>query len=957
MMRIPYRFALRSQFLPSLLALAVVAGCTAATREAASVGAAPQGESSVQEAPQSAPASSAASTASPAPATRGATVEGITEYRLANDMQVLLFPDPTRPTTTVNVTYFVGSRHEGYGETGMAHLLEHLVFKGTPDHPEITEEITRRGGRANGTTSFDRTNYFQTFPASEENLEWSLEMEADRMVNSFVSAEDLESEMTVVRNEWERGENSPGNVLFKRTLAAAFDWHGYGRSTIGARSDIENVPIDRLQAFYRKYYQPDNAVVVISGKFDEEHALELVERTFGAIPRPDRSGDMQLFDTYTREPAQDGERRVTLRRVGDVQIVMAVYKIPSATHADTVPLDLLAHVLGNSPSGRLYKALVERGKAAGVDCSLFALREPGVLIASAEVRTGQSLNEVREILIDTLEGLADNPPTEEEVERARTANLKAVRLTLNDSTRVGIGLTEWVARGDWRMLFLYRDWLREASTEEVTRVASEYLLPSNRTVGMFLPEEEARRAQIPKAPDVETLVADYRGEEVEAPGEAFEGTVEGIEDRVVRTELPSGARVAMLPKGTRGGRVVATIRLRLGSEESLMGRRIAGQIAGSMLMRGTERLSRQELKDELDRLQASVRIGGGATGVSAGIETVREHLPEVLGLVAEVLREPAFDPEEFEELRRQWLAGIESRMSEPRAQASVAFSRHMSPWPTEHPFYTSTFEEDLADVGDAKVEDARRFHEDFYGTGPGTTIAVVGDFDPEEIEGVLAETLGDWTAPQPFERIAYSSRDVEAAAMELETPDKTNAVLFAGQNLAMRDDHPDYPAMVLGNYILGGGFLNSRFANRIRQQEGLSYSVGSSFSASSFDERGSFSFSSISAPENVDEVEAAFREELANALADGFTDEELESAKAGWLQSRQVARGTDGQLAGILAGNLYLDRTLEHDAELEARVEALTVEEVAAALRRHLEPQAFTVVRAGDFSGSEAPGS
>ena len=203
----------------------------------------------------------------PGEPTEVASVEGITEYRLDNGLRVLLFPDRSKQQITVNITYLVGSRHEGYGETGMAHLLEHLVFKGTPKHPDIAAELTERGAFPNGTTWFDRTNYFETFPATDDNLEWALDLEADRMINSFIAAEDLESEMTVVRNEWERSENNPTRVLQQRVMSAAYDWHNYGNATIGARADIEQVPIDRLQAFYRKYYQPDNAVLVVAGAF------------------------------------------------------------------------------------------------------------------------------------------------------------------------------------------------------------------------------------------------------------------------------------------------------------------------------------------------------------------------------------------------------------------------------------------------------------------------------------------------------------------------------------------------------------------------------------------------------------------------------------------------------------------------------------------------------------------
>ena len=251
----------------------------------------------------------AVSAAAQQAAPRVTSVEGITEYRLANGLRVLLFPDQSKPTVTVNITYLVGSAEEGYGETGMAHLLEHLQFKGSKNHTNIYQELTSRGARTNASTWFERTNFYETLPASDDNVRWALGLEADRMVNSFIAQKDLDSEMTVVRNEFERGENNAGNVLEERVLSTAYLWHNYGHSTIGARSDIEHVPIDRLQAFYHRYYQPDNAVLLVAGKFDEPKTLAVVQEAFSPIPAPSR----QLPRIYTQEPAQDGERSVTER--------------------------------------------------------------------------------------------------------------------------------------------------------------------------------------------------------------------------------------------------------------------------------------------------------------------------------------------------------------------------------------------------------------------------------------------------------------------------------------------------------------------------------------------------------------------------------------------------------------------------------------------------------------------
>ncbi|HEX7252084.1 MAG TPA: pitrilysin family protein, partial [Thermoanaerobaculia bacterium] len=368
------------------------------------------------------------------PAVKITEVEGITEYRLANGLQVLLFPDPTKPTVTVNVTYKVGSRQENYGETGMAHLLEHLMFKGCTRHRNIPQELTTHGTRPNGSTSYDRTNYFEIFQASEENLRWALDLEADRMVHSFISKTDLDSEMTVVRNEFEAGENDPESILTERVLSTAYLWHAYGRSPIGARSDIERVPIERLQAFYRTYYQPDNAVLLVAGRFEEKKTLGAIVSTFGAIPKPRRV----LPEPYTAEPTQDGERSVTLRRVGDVQALAVAYHVPSGSHPDAAPLQLLAEILAATPSGRLYKSLVEGQKASSVSDYFPLLHDAGFLMFQAEVRQESSLAEAEKTTRETIDAILKSPAAKEELDRARAQLLKDIDLTLNSSQRVGL---------------------------------------------------------------------------------------------------------------------------------------------------------------------------------------------------------------------------------------------------------------------------------------------------------------------------------------------------------------------------------------------------------------------------------------------------------------------------------------------------------------------------------------
>lgn len=897
------------------------------------------------------PSQARRSAQSAAKATRVTTVEGITEYTLPNGLRLLLFNDQSKPTLTVNVTYLVGSRHEGYGEGGMAHLLEHLLFKGSTNHKNIAQELSDFGSRPQGTTFYDRTNYYETVPSSDKNLEWALDLESDRMINSFIARKDLESEFSVVRNEFELGENNPFRVTFERVMSAAYRFHGYGRSTIGNKADIESVPIDRLQAFYRKYYQPDNAVLVVAGRFDSGKALALIEKKFGAIPRPARSleaGNL-IYATYTTEPVQDGERYVTIRRVGDTQQLMAGYHIPAGAHPDFAPLQVLQSILTEAPSGRLNKALVDMKLAASVNGFALPFREPGMLLAFAELRKDQSLDSARSAMSQALDGARTF--TNEEVERAKTDLLKDVELALNNSEQIAIALTEYAATGDWRLFFLTRDRVRKVTPADVQRVAATYLKPSNRTVAVFIPTASPDRAEIPATPNITAMVADYKGS---APavqtGETFDASPKNIDARTTHKMLPNGVQLTFLPKQTRGNRVIAQVVLRHGTETSLTNKATISQYVSGMLSRGTTALTRQQVKDSLNKMKAQVTISGGGNNTTANIETVRDNFLPVLELVAQELKTPRFDVAEFDKLKQENLAQIEQARSEPIALAQLTLLRRLQPKPKGHPLYVPSMEEAIADITAVTLDQVKAFHQEFYGAAYGD-VAVIGDFDADQVTSAATRLFGDWRSAQAFSRIVRTYVPIDSASQVIETPDKANAALFAGQTIALRDDEPDFAALTVGNFIVGGGLLNSRLVSRLRQKEGISYAAQTVLQVQSLDKTGLFLAVAIYAPQNVDRVLNAVREELDKVRTEGFTQAEVDAAKTGYLQLRSQSRANDAELVGTLVNRRFAGRTMtSYDEEFERRVQALTTAQVNDVVKKYLDPTKIVMVRAGDFA-------
>ena len=883
----------------------------------------------------------AAAVAPPAPV-KVRTVEGIDEYVLGNGLTVLLFPDPTQSTVTVNITYHVGSKHEGYGETGMAHLLEHMLFKGTPRHRNVLKLLDERGAFANGSTWNDRTNYYETLPATGDNLTWALGLEADRMVNASISDDDLRTEFSVVRNELEMGENDPAGILEERVVSTAFLWHNYGKSTIGSRSDVENVPTTRLRAFYEKYYQPDNAILIVAGKFERDAALAAINQSFGVIPRPART----LPPSYTVEPVQDGERSVVLRRVGDVHLVLALYHAVASADPDHVAFDALDHLLTTEPSGRLYRALVEPGLAADVYASHYLFRDPHYLAVGLRAKDGKTVARARDAMLAAIEGFAKKPVTTEEVERFKAAKLKELAMLTSDSARLAVELSEWAAAGDWRLLFLYRDRVKALTAADVQRVATGYLKASNRTLGEFVPTAAPDRAPVAREPDiaraVEAITAGTTDE-----GEAFVASLDNLAARTATRDLAGGLKAAFLPKKTRGGRVQVSLTFRHGDEKSLAGKREVAALTAALVERGTRTRSFTQLEDEKNKLTANVSIDGGAGALTVRIETVRASLPAVIDLVTEMLQQPALAPAQLEIVRRQELADLQEQRQDPNAVAANRFARALSPWPRGDVRAQPTFDEEAAALKKITIADVRAYHQTFWGAGAGE-VAAVGDFDAEALAAQLERNFGGWKRRAGYTRLAARAFGSKAADEQLDTPDKEMAIVLAGHDLGLRDDHPDLPALIIASHILGGS-TGSRVWMRLREQEGLSYGAWGYISAGELDPAGQVGLGAILAPQNLARGKAALIEELTRLVQTGVTDAEVTTAIKAWLDQQDNLRADDGFLVSLLASQRYLGRDFAWHRDLQARVAKVTAADVNRAMKTWLSPERLIIVSAGDL--------
>lgn len=864
------------------------------------------------------------------------TFQGIDEYVLDNGLKVLLFLDPSQANVTVNITYLVGSRHEGLGEAGMAHLLEHMLFRGTKKTRDVKGALQDKGAQFNATTWFDRTNYFETLTPTKENLGFALALEADRMVNSLILREDLDSEMTVVRNEFEMGENNPTHVLHDQLMSSAYLWHNYGKTTIGNRSDIERVPTKNLRQFYEKYYQPDNAVLIVAGQFSKQDAIDLISEHFLTLKKPLR----ELDQTYTEEPAQDGAREVRLERVGDVASVAVGYHVPASSHPDHAALKIFFDAIADEPAGQIYQQMVESNRASEVFSMIYSLYEPGMGMVFVRPTNNDATLAVRDELVSLLESASIS---KEQVERIKNRALKRIKLAMTNSKDLALKLSEAIACGDWRLFFHYRDQLKKVSHEDVQRVAKAYIISSNRTSGVFLPIAEPKRAVIERAPDLEALLLGLKEESVSA-GEAFVADAKVIEKSITRKDLKT-QKVAILSKKTRGQSVRAQLTLRFGNEQAIKPHEKELWLLPALLSRGTSRLNYQGLRDQVDALMSTINLDGHIGVVTASIKSENQYLPQMLNLLGEMLADPSFKPEEFSVIKQREIDNYEEVKSDPQRLGFLELERLKNPWPKDHLLYVRTFDETIDALKEISLDRIKEAYQKLFTTDH-WCLGVVGDHDPE----ILLETIKK--LPQkhlglPVSRIAKPFIANTVADVTLDTKDKEMGIIAQAYNFPMRDDHEDYAALKLANYMFGEN-MNSRLMNRIREKEGISYGAGSSLDVSRREDHASINIYAMSAPQSIERARKAMAEEWLRFVEKGVLEDELKASQESIWLSYENMLASDGFLVNALSQDLELARRFTWREELFKKMGRLSCKDILSAVQKWWGQAMFAKVTAVD---------
>ena len=944
----------------------------------------------------------------------GPSINGISQYQLANGLTVLLGPDESKPTMTINLVYKVGSRHEGPGEAGMAHLLEHMLFKGTRAIPNPKKELTRLGIEWNGTTWYDRTNYFGQFNASDKTRDWMLGWLADTMHNIQIDAGKLKSERPVVINEMEAGENRPASVLYQQLMATAYGFHPYARSVIGALSDVDAVHPDNLQTFYQRYYRPDNAVLIITGQFDVNSTLAAIQKDFGPIARP----STPIPQPWTLDPAQQGEREIVIRRAGGVPLMMAGYHTPASADRDTVALSILAEMLTREPDGPLYQQLVKPGYAVSIGSYATNVYDPGMLVFSAtlagdeEQPTGTSggkqpadntgatngtstaatggastgsngtpaqssgassaastsassaagaagaprltLAQRQQKVWDTVRKVVEGeqPLTQEALDRTKQDIRNGIARLADDPEALAMELTEAIAQGDWRLPFAQADWADSMTLDDIRAAGRRWLVRDNRTLAWYLPTEKPVRAPAPAHPDIAGALQNHTWKTTEAFKADVALTPASIAERTQTGKLASGIQYAILPRRVKGDRVNLNLNLQWGNLQNLADRWRDADLLDAMLLSGTKTLTRQQLQDKLRALDAQLGTSAGNTGVKLTLNVPAKNLSEALALAVDALRNPVFPQDIFNEKRERALTAIEARRQQPEALAAEALAERSHQYPASDPRHYRSPRQVIADLKAQTPARIEKFWQDFAGASNGQ-FTVVGNVKPDELKVELDKLLGDWKSPQAYAHIRSEYHGLPNDKVQIDVPDKANAVLNQTRAIPVSEDHPDYPALFMAVRLLGGT-PDARLFHRLREQESISYGAYASLSAARDVDSASLDIQAILAPTNLERLQKALQEEVDRAYREGFSQAELDASRSALMDQRRQILSGEGFVASLLASNLFWHTDMTRWTRRDQQLQALTLEQVNAAYRKWIDPNKALTISAGSFRDKAA---
>ena len=845
---------------------------------------------------------------------------GIKEYTMtSNGLRVLLKQDNTAPVATFMVTYEVGSRNEAIGYTGSTHLLEHLMFKGsrkfnTKKGNSVFQTLQSLGARMNATTWLDRTNYFAVLPS--EHLETLIEIEADRMRNAYIKEEDRQSEMTVVRNEFERGQNSPSGVLDENIWATAYQAHPYHHSTIGWKEDIENVSIERLREFYDTFYWPNNATAIAIGDFTEKEALSMIKKHFGKI----RKSTKPIPEVYTAEPKQEGIRTITLKRAGQQGIVGVAHKTPAATHPDAPAFMVLSSILSSGKNSRFYKNITDKGLTTSVYIWDSLFRDPGLFTVYANLSPDVDHKTVEKAVVDEYEKIKKDGVSDEEVKNAQTQLIASMKFRQDGSYAIASGLNEAIASGDWTLYTTYDEKIGTVTKEDVQRIVKEYFKEDLSTIGYFIPLGAGgqNKKLATSAKDLEKMKLKHYSEEEEL-----------LSSKVVDSEPVEGIRLLTLK---RGSGVVTLTGSMLGGDIYASGNARTADMVAAMLDQGTTNMTKFEISAKLESAGARLGFFNGQARVGFSGKFLSEDTKMVFDLLADQLKNPLFAEEDLNKVKKRQVANYKRSKESTRGNATNNMLKAF--YGTGHQNSPTDPDKAIEEIKKITPKNLKDFHLKNYGAGT-MVIVAVGDVDHNSLEGLIKEGFGGWKKSPLKEKKETGTANKASDKVYVTMQDKTSTDFLVGTALGIDRYHPDYLPLYVATHTLGGNF-SARLMQTVRVKEGLTYGINSSMRGFGNGNDGYWMVGGTFSPKLLSKGESSTLREIKKWAEEGITQKELDITKSTLTGGFQVGFDSTGGLAGGILDAIIVHGDLTYLDSYPERIKAITLDEANTAISKYI---------------------
>lgn len=857
-------------------------------------------------------------------------------YKLPNGLTVYLLNDSSTPAVSVYIGYKVGSRNEQIGKTGISHLLEHLLFRGTKLFPEqeLNSMLYTSGAQYNAFTSYDLTVYYETLPG--KYLEKALMLEADRMKNSELAAESIAREKGIVTSELEGYKNDPASALNDEVMNVHFRSHSYRWPVIGYKSDVNALTRNDILDYYSTYYAPNNAILAVAGNFDKNEAKKLIEKYFASIPKGKEPVPVQVI-----EPPPSSMNRVFMEDPGKTSYLEILFHADKITGDDYYALKVLDSILYSGKSSRLYKALVTPSIASGISTNVWDSADPGVFDITAAISKGSSAEQVETIIFDEIEKIKENPPTEKEMEKVKNT-LSASFIKAKESiAEQALAIVYYGILGNPEYVYDFSNKIKKITPEQVSQAAKKYLIKEKSTIGYLKGLSNSKPLANDKRSGENLKKAYFKNEEKKQPASLSSET--SLNFQFEKFTLPNGLTVIVkenpsMPSVRIGGYVKNS-----GAFMDPKGQEGIASLTASMLECGTKTKTFEEISEikDFNAFLSTFQARTEKTGISGW--TLKEKLDVCLELTADMMINPTFPEKEFTKRVKQRLDIIDSQNGDPGYRAINALIENIYPTNDRRAHSLLGTQESIKSL---TTKDIKKFYETCY-RPENTVIILLGQINLKEAKQLVDKYWGHWknTAPKAEPPKAIIN-EVKPERINVYMEGKTqNRIALGAYGVSLKDK--DYCAFNIFNNILGGGSLNSLLGKEIRVEKGLVYGIYSSNSSDITPPL--LIISAGTSSENVDKVIDLSKEIIKNTIEKGVTEKEFLDAKSSIGNSLIVNLGDPDVQMGMLEQIEYHNLDKNYPEELIKKYEKLTIEEVNQAGAKHFHPDKMKIVVAGSY--------